>query len=57
MNQAPKKKKEWKLPEKALEDGHDLMECIFGKRIMKEVDKIVEDRSKDAEVYDESAMP
>ena len=26
--------------------GRDLMECIFGKRIMKEVDKVVAERSE-----------
>ena len=30
-------------------DDHDFMEWIFGKRAMKEIDKIVDERSKDAE--------
>ena len=37
-----------KKPPKMLQlPDHELMERIFGKRIMKEVDRIVEDRSKD----------
>ena len=48
MAQNPPRKKKRKLPKDALErNDHDLMECIFGKRIMKEVDKVVEERSKD----------
>ena len=27
-------------------NDHDLMECIFGKKVMEEVDKLVADRSK-----------
>ena len=57
MNQPPKRKKEWELPKDAFErSDHDLMECIFGKRIMKEVDKIVDERSKDAELNEESII-
>ena len=45
MNQAPKNRKR-KLPKNATElPSHNLMERIFGKRIMKEVDKVVADRS------------
>ena len=40
--------KEKKLPPDTLErNDHDLMETIFGKEIMTEVDKVVEERSKD----------
>ena len=40
--------KENKLPPDALErNDHDLMETIFGTEIMTEVDKVVEERSKD----------
>ena len=45
----PKKRKQTprKRPPKMLElDDHELMEKIFGKRVMKKVDKIVESRSK-----------
>ena len=39
--------KEKKLPPGTLEQGdHDLMETIFGKKIMKEVDKVVDERSR-----------
>ena len=49
MGQAPKKRKR-RLPKNATElPAHDLMERIFGKRIMKEVDRIVAERSDDAE--------
>ena len=49
MGQAPKKKKR-RLPKNATKlPAHDLMERIFGKRIMKEVDRIVAERSDDAE--------
>ena len=42
----PSKKKQ--LPSDILEyDDHDLMESIFGKEVMVEVDKIVEERSKE----------
>ena len=37
--------KEKKLPLER--NDHDLMESIFGKEIMTEVDKVVEERSKD----------
>ena len=44
MDQKSPKKKT--LPEDVLErDDHDLMECIFGKEVMEEVDKVVADRS------------
>ena len=40
--------KEKKMPPDTLErNDHDLMESIFGKDIMTEVDKVVEERSKD----------
>ena len=36
------------MPPDALErNDHDLMETIFGKEVMTEVDKVVEERSKD----------
>ena len=45
MTQNPPRKR--KLPKDALQkNSHDLMECIFGKRIMKEVDKLIEENSK-----------
>ncbi len=56
MGQSPKEKDELKKEDLEL-SGHDFMEKIFGKRVMKEVDKIVGERSKDAEVNDESAIP
>ena len=44
MAQTPKKKK----PSKLLElSDHDLMEKLFGKRVMKEVDSLVAERSED----------
>ena len=45
MSQTSKKKiKKWlELPD------HDLMEKIFGKRAMKEIDKVVESRSETTE--------
>ena len=48
MNQkSPKKKK--RLPKDALErDDHGLMECIFGKKVMKEVDKVVAERCEES---------
>ena len=56
MGQSSKEKDELKKEDLEL-SGHDLMEKIFGKRVMKEVDKIVGERSKDAEVNDESTIP
>ena len=45
MDQKSPKKKA--LPDDVLEkDDHDLMECIFGKEVMEEIDKVVADRSK-----------
>ena len=45
--------KEKKLPPGTLEkNDHDLMETIFGKEIMTEVDKVVEERSTDAKKGD-----
>ena len=47
MAQKPKKKKR-KLPKDILErPDHEVMEKIFGKRVMKEVDRIVQERSQD----------
>ena len=47
VQKSPKKRKR-KLPKDAFEqDDRYLMECIFGKRIMKAVDKIVDRKSKD----------
>ena len=49
MTQAPKKRKR-RLTKNAAElPAHDLMENIFGKKIMKEVDKIVSERSEDGD--------
>ena len=49
MDQKSPKKKT--LPDDVMErDDHDLMECIFGKEVMKEVDKVVVDRSKKDDV-------
>ena len=46
MAQQPKKKKR-KLPKDILErPDHEVMEKIFGKRVMKEVDRIVQERSQ-----------
>ena len=47
MAQKPKKKKR-KLPKDILErPDHEVMEKIFGKRVMKEVDRIVQKRLQD----------
>ena len=47
MANPPKKRR---LPKDITErDDHDLMEKVFGKRVMKAVDEKVEERSKDAE--------
>ena len=49
MDQKSPKKKT--LPDDVLErDDHDLMECIFGKEVMEEVDKVVTERSKVDEI-------
>ena len=57
MAQNPPEKKKRKLPKDALErNDHDLMECIFGKRIMKAIDKVVAERSKDDESESEVSM-
>ena len=56
MSQSPKEKDELKKEDLEL-PGHDLMEKIFGKQVMKEVDKLVDERSKDFEFNDESAIP
>ena len=48
MAQTPKKR--YKVPKDiASRTGHDIMEVIFGKRVMKEVDSLVEKNSKDVE--------
>ena len=45
-----KKSKKRLLPKDITQrTGHEIMEKIFGKRAMKEVDKLVEERSEDAE--------
>ena len=57
MAQNPPRKRKRKLPKDALErDDHDLMESIFGKRIMKAVDEVVAERSKDDEDKGEVSM-
>ena len=46
-HKSPMKKK---LPEDVLErNDHDLMEAVFGKKVMKEIDKEVAKRSSDDE--------
>ena len=51
----PSKKKQ--LPPDILErDDHDLMESIFGKEVMVEVDKIVEERSEEKENKDNDQL-
>ncbi len=51
MDQKSPKKKT--LPDDVLEkDNHDLMECIFGKEVMEEVDKVVADRSEKDKVVE-----
>ena len=48
MGQAPKRKR--RLPKNVAElPGHEAMERIFGKRVMKEVDALVSEQSDDAE--------
>ncbi len=42
MGQAPKKRR----PRKKHETDHEMMERLFGKRIMKEVDRIVSEQSQ-----------
>ena len=44
MAQTPKKRRS-----KKDETDHDMMERLFGKRVMKEVDRIVAERSQDAD--------
>ncbi len=54
MAHPPKKKQ---LPPDILErDDHDLMESIFGKEVMAEVDKIVEERSEEKENKDNDQL-
>ena len=49
MDQKSPKKRQ--LPDDVLaKDDHYLMECIFGKEIMEEVDKVVADRSEKDEI-------
>ena len=51
MDQKSPKKKA--LPDDVMErDDHDLMECIFGKEVMGEVDKVVAERSKKDKVVE-----
>ena len=53
MTQPSKKK----LPPDALErNDHDLMESIFGKKVMTEVDKVVSERSKDKKDDNDQSM-
>ena len=48
MAHTPRKQR--KLPKDiAQRSDHDIMEKVFGKRIMKEVDKLVSERSQDTE--------
>ena len=45
MNQAPKKKR--KLPKDIVErSDHEVMEKLFGKRVMKKVDELVTEEPK-----------
>ena len=49
MTQKPSKKKR-KLPKDIAErPDHEIMEKLFGKRVMKKVDELVTERSKDKE--------
>ena len=57
MAQKPPRKRKRKLPKNAPErNDHDLMESIFGKRIMKAVDEVVAERSKDDKDDEEVSM-
>jgi len=48
MVQKPPKKRKKKLPKDILQrDDRYLMECIFGKRVMKELDKITSEEPKE----------
>ena len=48
MTQKPPKTRKRKLPKDILErDDRYLMECIFGKRLMKELDKITSEEPKE----------
>ena len=48
MAQTPKKIR--RLPKNIAErPGHEIMERIFGKRVMREVDSLVAERSQDSE--------
>ena len=51
MAQKPKKKKKRNLLPKDIagRPDHEIMERVLGKRVMKEVDKIVEERSEESE--------
>ena len=54
MAQSPREKK---LPADILErDDHDFMESIFGKEVMDEVDKVVEERSTDKKKNDNDQL-
>ena len=47
MAQTPKKRKKRLLPRDITQrSDHEIMEKLFGKRIMKEVDKLAEERSE-----------
>ena len=49
MAQKPKKKKRL-LPKDIMErSDHDVMQTIFGKRVMKQVNRIVQERSHDVD--------
>ena len=51
MDQKFSKKKT--LPDEVLEkNDHDLMECIFGEKVMEEVDKVVAERSEKDKVVE-----
>ena len=53
MAQTPKKKKR-KLPKDITErTDHEVMEILFGKRIMKKIDTFVSERSEDPETNDD----
>jgi hypothetical protein len=52
MAQTPKKKR--KLPKNITEKpDREVMEKLFGKKVMKEVDKVVRDRSEEPENTDD----
>ena len=57
MAQKPPKRKKKRLPEDALKrDDRYLMECIFGKQIMAELDKITSENSEEKRKGDKESF-